>query len=294
MADIRRQAIDLFDAFTHGHGDRRRFMRDMAALAGSAAAAEALIAAIAPAPAAAAMVDPADPRIVTRKGGYAIDGGRRMTGYFAVPREPKRKLGAVMVIHENRGLNAHIEDVARRVALAGFFAVAPDFLSFQGGTPADEDQARTLIGQVDFPTVIGGGVATLQRLRRLRHGNGRAGTIGFCWGGAMVHRVALAAGPALDAGVSYYGPAPDPAEAPKVEAATMLHLAGNDARVNTTALPYAEALRAAGKRVESFVYPGVEHAFNNDSSAERYNAAAARQAWERTTTFLHERLDSPA
>ena len=135
MADLKRQAIDLFDAFTHGHGDRRRFMRDMVALAGSAAAAEALVLAIAPSAATAAQVDPADPRLATRKGGYRLPDGRSMTGYFAAPRAPGRKLGAVMVIHENRGLQPHIEDVARRVALAGFFAVAPDFLSFQGGTP---------------------------------------------------------------------------------------------------------------------------------------------------------------
>ncbi|TKW75529.1 MAG: dienelactone hydrolase family protein, partial [Staphylococcus hominis] len=202
MSDLRRQAIDLFDAFTHGHGDRRRFMRDLAAVAGSVAAAEALAAAIAPSPAAAAVVDPADARLVTRRGSYAIDGGRQMTGYFAVPREPGRKLAAVMVIHENRGLNAHIEDVTRRVALEGFFAVAPDFLSFQGGTPADADAARNLIGQVDYPAVVSAGVATLRRLKRLRTGNGRTGTIGFCWGGAMVHRVAASAGDALDAAVS--------------------------------------------------------------------------------------------
>lgn len=294
MTDLRRQAIALFDAFTHEHGDRRRFMRDLAAIAGSVAAAEMLAAAIAPSPAAAAAVDPADARLVTRKGEYAVDGGRRMTGYFAVPRAPARKLGAVMVIHENRGLNAHVEDVARRLALAGFFAVAPDFLSFQGGTPADADQARALIGQIDYPGVVAAGVATLGRLRRLRQGTGRVGAIGFCWGGAMVHRVAVAAGEALDAGVSYYGPAPDPAEAAKVQAATMIHLAGNDARVNATGVPWAEALRAAGKPVESFVYPGVEHAFNNDTAAERYNAAAAATAWERTLAFLHARLDNPA
>lgn len=291
MSDLKRQAIDLFDAFTHGHGDRRRFMRDLAAVAGSMAAAEALVATIAPSPAAATVINPDDKRLVTRRGGYAIDGGRQMTGYFAAPRDPKRKLGAVMVIHENRGLNAHIEDVARRVALAGFFVVAPDFLSFQGGTPADGDAARTLIGQVDYPAVVSAGVATLGRLKRLRNGDGKAGTIGFCWGGAMVHRVAASAGDALDAAVSYYGPAPDPAEAPKVQAAVMMHLAGNDARVNATGVPYAEALRSAGKTVQSFIYPGVEHAFNNDTAGERYNPAAAAQAWDRTVAFLHERLD---
>ena len=291
MTDLRRQAIHLHDDFTHVHGDRRRFMREMIGLAGSAAAAELLIAGIAASPAAAAIIDPADTRLVTRKGGYTLGDGRRMTGYFAVPRARQGKLGAVMVIHENRGLTPHIEDVARRLALAGFFVVAPDFLSFQGGTPANEDQARTLIGQVDYPAMVSAGVGTLARLKRLRNGTGKAGTVGFCWGGAMVDRLAVAGGAGLDAAVSYYGPAPDPAEAVKVHAPMLLHYAGNDARVNGTGVPWAAALKEAGKRVESHVYPGVDHAFNNDTSAERYNAETAKLAWDRTTGFFHQHLD---
>ena len=291
MTDLRDRAIELYDAFTHEHRDRRTLLRQMTALAGSVAAAEALIGGIAASPAAAALSDPADARLLTRKGGYGIGGGAQLTGYFAAPRRPGRKLGAVIVIHENRGLTPHIEDVARRLALAGFFVVAPDFLTPQGGTPTDEDRARELIGALDYDATIAGAVATVRRLAALKGCTGKVGVIGFCWGGALVNRVALAGGPPLAAAVSYYGPAPAPSEAGKLGVPIMLHFAGKDARVAATGEPWAAALKAAGKPVQAFTYPGVDHAFNNDTSAERYDKAAADLAWERTTRFLHERLD---
>ncbi len=195
-----------------------------------------------------------------------------------------------MVIHENRGLNPHTEDVARRLALAGYFAVAPDFLSDQGGTPANEDQAREMIGKVDYDKIIGAGFATLGRLKGLTNGNGKAGMVGFCWGGAMVHQVALAAGAGADAAVSYYGPAPAAEAVTRLRVPLMIHLAGNDARVNATGEPYAAAAKAAGKDVTLHVYPGVEHAFNNDTSAERYNKAAADLSWNRTLAFFKKHL----
>lgn len=291
---LRDRAIGLYDAFTHEHRDRRTLLRQMTALVGSVAAAEALIGGIAASPAAAALTDPGDARLVTRKGSYGIGGGAQMTGYFAAPRNPGRAVGAVMVIHENRGLQPHIEDVARRVALAGFFAVAPDFLSAQGGTPADENAARDLIGTADMDAVLASAVATVGRLAKLSHGTGKVGTVGFCWGGALVDRVALAAGPGLAAAVSYYGPAPDPAEAPKLHVPLMLHYAGKDARVAQTGVPWVAALKAAGKPVEAFDYPGVDHAFNNDTSAERYDKVAADLAWGRTIDFFHRHLDARA
>ncbi len=291
---LRDRAIGLYDAFTHEHRDRRTLLRQMTALVGSVAAAEALIGGIAASPAAAALTDPGDARLVTRKGSYGIGGGAQLAGYFAAPRNPGRAIGAVMVIHENRGLQPHIEDVARRVALAGFFAVAPDFLSAQGGTPADENAARDLIGTADMDAVLAAAVATVGRLARLSHGTGKVGTVGFCWGGALVDRVALAAGPGLAAAVSYYGPAPDPAEAPKLHVPLMLHYAGKDARVAQTGVPWVAALKAAGKPVEAFDYPGVDHAFNNDTSAERYDKAVADLAWGRTIDFFHRHLDARA
>lgn len=283
---IREQAIALYDRYTHEGRDRRAFMTELTALAGGAAAANALLMAIAADPAAATIVPADDKRLIVRKGPYDIGTGGKMTGYFAKPATAKAKLPGVMVIHENRGLNAHIEDVARRLALAGFFVVAPDFLSSSGGTPADEDKAREMIGKVDYKQVIGQGVATIVRLKTLENTNGKAGTVGFCWGGAMVNQVALAAGKQLDAGVSYYGPAPAPDEAARIQSPLLLHYAGNDGRVNATGAPWTEALKKAGKRVESFTYPGVEHAFNNDTSSARYNKAAADLAWDRTLAFF--------
>lgn len=291
MTDLRERAVALYDAFTHEHRDRRAFMREMVALTGSAVAAEALVAAIAASPAAAQQVQPDDPRLrtATREG---VEAGKPAAAYFAAPRETGgRKLGTVLVIHENRGLTEHIRDVARRVALSGFRAVALDLLAPQGGTPADEDRAREMIASIDVDLALRQAVATIDRAARQRGGSGKVGAVGFCWGGAFVNRLAIAAGPALSAGVAYYGPAPAPAEAKKVQTPLLLHYAGKDQRVNATGLPWAKALEAAGKQVEAHVYPDVDHAFNNDTSAERFNPAAAKLAWERTTRFLHARID---
>jgi carboxymethylenebutenolidase len=290
MTDLRDHAIRLYDAYTHEHLDRRRLLREMTALAGSLAAAEALIGGIGASPAAAQIVPADDPRLLIARD-TDERAGKPLTVYSARPRDAKANRGVVLVIHENRGLNAHIQDVARRIALEGFVAAAPDFLSAQGGTPADPDQARTMIGQADYDLLLNQAVALLDSAAATGGRRRRAGAIGFCWGRAFVNRLAVAAGPKLAAAVSYYGPAPAPAEAAKVQAAMMVHLAGNDARVNATGLPWIEALRAAGRRVEGHVYPGVEHAFNNDTSAERYDKAAADLAWSRTIAFLRRELD---
>jgi carboxymethylenebutenolidase len=292
--DLRQRAIDLYDAYTHDHRDRRTLLKQMAALAGSVGAAEALIAAIAASPAAASVTKPDDPRLRIDRLPWPLNGSRRLDVYTAEPVAGlARYRAAVIVIHENRGLNAHIEDVARRIALAGFFAVAPDLLTDQGGTPDDEDKARDMIGRADLGALTADIVALAERLR-MREGNGKVGVVGFCWGGAMVNRVAIAAGPVLSAAVSYYGPAPDPSEAAKVEVPLLLHYAGLDTRVAATAEPWVAALKAAGKDVTAYTYPGVNHAFNNDTSVERYDAEAAKLAWGRTVDFLHEHLDAGA
>jgi len=285
--ELRQQAIELYDRFTHEGMDRREFFARMTVLAGSAAAASGLIAAIAASPAVAAIVPPNDPRLVISKG--SLSGKSGLSGYVAA-RKGTRRTGVVMVVHENRGLNAHIEDVARRLALAGFYAVAPDFLSPLGGTPADEDKARDMIGKLDLAAAVNSAIVLGGEQERRRRSNGKWGIVGFCWGGAFVNRTAVAAGDRLDAGVSYYGPAPDPAEASKVRAPLMIHLAGLDERVNATARPWIAALRKAGKSVTDFTYEGANHAFNNDTSAERYNKAAADLAWRRTIGFLHRHL----
>ena len=286
-SDQRQQAIELYDRFTHDGMDRRDFFARMTMIAGSAAAASSLIAAISASPAAATIVPPTDKRLMTRRSRLA--GGNPLKGYVAV-RKGARHPPVVVVIHENRGLNAHIEDVARRVALQGFIAFAPDMLSNVGGTPADEDAARDAIGKLDLSQAVAQAVDLIRRLKNNQGGNGKVGAVGFCWGGAFVNRLAVAAGDELDAGVSYYGPAPSPAEAKRVSAPLTIHLAGLDDRVNKTAWPWITALREAGKPVTYFLYDGVNHAFNNDTSAERYNKAAADLAWKRTLRAFRRTL----
>jgi carboxymethylenebutenolidase len=288
--DLRAAAIALYDRFTHEGMDRRAFMGELTRIAGSAAAANALLLGIAASPAAAAIVPDDDPRIQARDLQWELIPGRKMSGYGAAPRDAEPDLATVIVIHENRGLNEHIRDVARRIALAGFSAVAPDFLSPAGGTPADEDKARTMIGELDLAASVADARAFAQWLGSTAGGARKVGAVGFCWGGAMVNRLAVAAGPALSAGVSFYGPAPDPTEAAKVTAPLLIHLAGLDTRVNATALPWAEALKAAGKPVTLVVHPDVNHAFHNDTSAERYNKSASDAAWNATTAFFRTHL----
>jgi carboxymethylenebutenolidase len=279
----RQRAITLYDRFTHEGMERRAFMAEMVKLAGSVAAAELLIAGISASPAAAAIVAPDDKRLTTRT--QQLAGGYQ--AYVAEPRSRSLK-PTVLVIHENRGLNDHIRDVARRVALEGFRAVAPDMLSPSGGTPANEDAARDAIGKLDVGKSVNDAVAFLNELKSSSRGH-KIGAVGFCWGGAFVNRLAVAAD-GLDAAVPYYGPAPDPSEAPKVHAAMLIHDAGLDDRVNRTSFPWVEALRANQKTVRFFLYDGVNHAFNNDTSAERYNAAAAALAWKRTVGFFRAHL----
>jgi carboxymethylenebutenolidase len=283
-ADIRQRAINLYDRFTHEGMERRAFMAEMVKLAGSVASAELLIAGIAASPAAAAVVAPDDKRLTTRT--QTLAGGYK--AYVAEPRTRSLK-PTVLVIHENRGLNDHIRDVARRLAIANFRAVAPDMLSPSGGTPANEDAARTAIGKLDLGKSVSDAVAMVTELRKSSRG-GKVGAVGFCWGGGFVNRLAVAAGDKLDAAVPYYGPAPAPSEAAKVQAAMLIHDAGLDDRVNATSFPWVEALRAGGKRVKFYLYDGVNHAFNNDTSAERYNKQAADLAWKRTLAFFRRQL----
>jgi carboxymethylenebutenolidase len=266
--------------------DRRVFMTRMTAIAGSTVAAEALVAAIAASPAAAAIVPVDDRRLTMRTMRFADLAG--YTAYVAEPRTRSLK-PSVVVIHENRGLTEHIRDVARRVALAGYRAVAVDFLSPGGGTPDNEDSARDAIGKLDLAKSSADAVTMLRELAKSSRG-GKVGAVGFCWGGAFVNRLSVAAGSELDAGVVYYGPAPDPAEATKVVTPLLIHHAGLDERVARTLFPWVDALRAADRKVSYHGYDAVNHAFNNDTSTERYNKEAADLAWERTLRFFKRHL----
>jgi carboxymethylenebutenolidase len=287
--ETRRKAIALYDRFTHEGMDRRDFMAAMTRIAGGAAAVSALLGSVAANAAARPRIAEDDPRIVTETI-KTVAGGRPRTYYLAEPKAVaagSRRAPAIIVIHENRGLNPHIMDVTRRFAVAGYRAYAPDFLAPVGGTPADEDKARDLIGNLDLAAATADAAAFV----REQDGSGRrVGMIGFCWGGAMVHRAALSAGDALAAGVSFYGPAPDPAEATKLKSPLLVILAGRDERVNKSALPYVAAAQAAKKPVAAITYPDVDHAFHNDTSAARYNGRTAQLAWAEALNFFARTL----
>ena len=289
MTDIREAVIALYDRFTHERMDRRVFMAELTRIAGGAAAASLALSSVA-AGAAEPVIPPDDPRIRTQPLEWEVAPDRVYTGYNAAPVGAAANLPVVLVIHENRGLNDHIRDVTRRIALAGYSGVAPDFLSPAGGTPADEDQARTMIGALDMARTVADGAAMIRWLASSEGGSRKVGAVGFCWGGGMVNRLAVAAGSALSAAVPFYGPAPDPAEAVRVQSPMLIILAGRDDRVNATAGPWTEALRAAGKDANAITYPDVDHAFHNDTSAARYNRAAAEAAWAAALAFFERHL----
>jgi carboxymethylenebutenolidase len=285
---MRQEYIDLYDAYTHEHLDRRRFMRRMAELAGGTAAAAAIIEAIEANYAQAAMIAPNDERLVIERVAYPGAGGD-VQAYLVRPAEGAGTLPAIMVIHENRGLNPHIEDVARRAALAGFVAVAPDFLSPLGGTPDDPDAARDMIGKLDAAQTTENALATVAYLEGHPQSTGKVGVVGFCWGGALTNQTAVHA-PSLGAAVAFYGRQPTAEEAAQIKAPIMLHYAGLDERINAGIEDYETALKAAGVDYTLYVYDGVNHAFHNDTSAERYDKAAADLAWSRTIDFFREKL----
>jgi carboxymethylenebutenolidase len=282
--------IDLYDRYTHSDMSRRNFLDRLAKLAGGSALALALLPVLENDYAFAQTVPEKDKRLKTEYIDYQGSSGK-MRGYLARPAAAKGKLPAVVVIHENRGLNAHIEDVARRVALAGFIALAPDALSPLGGTPADMDKARESIGKLDRATTIKDFVAAIDYLKRYKRSNGNVGCVGFCWGGSMANQLAVNS-PDLKAAVAYYGGQPGAADVPRIKAALLLHYAGLDERINGGIPAYEKALKASGVDFSLYVYEGVNHAFNNDTNAARYNAEAAALAWQRTIDFLRQHLAS--
>ncbi len=280
--------VALYDEYTHAPLPRRTFLERLATLAGGTAAAYALLPMLENDYARAAIVAPGDARLAIERVPIRLPGGE-MRAYVAVPRAGPSKRAGVIVIHENRGLNAHIEDVARRVALAGFTAVGADMLHAQGGTPSDEDRAREMIGKVDRGAAVADLAALVDWLRARPDANGRVGAIGFCWGGGMVNALAVAA-PSLDAAVPFYGQVPAAGDVAKIRAKLLLHYAGNDPRINAGILGYEAALRAAGVAYTLHVYEGAEHAFHNDTAGARYDEAAAKLAWTRTIAFLQAAL----
>jgi carboxymethylenebutenolidase len=285
---MRQEIIDLYDDYTHERIGRRVFMDRLAVLAGGTAAASAVLPLLKNNYAKAAIVAPDDSRITAEEVTFPGAGGD-MTGYLVRPADASGALPGVVVIHENRGLNPHIEDVARRVALEGFVALAPDFLSPLGGTPEDEDRAREMIGQLDRPQTVQNAVAAVAFLKDQDGTTDKIGVIGFCWGGGMTNQVAVHSAD-VAAAVPYYGSQPASEDVAKIEAPLLLQYAGVDERINAGIPAYEEALQAAEVDYTLHIYEGANHAFNNDTNEARYNKEAADLAWSRTIEFLKEHL----
>jgi carboxymethylenebutenolidase len=282
---MRQEIIQLYEEYTHERLGRRVFMDRLTRLAGGTAAAAALLPVLENNYAKAAIVAADDDRLVTEK----VTFGDQMAGYLVRPADAAGPLAGVVVIHENRGLNPHIEDLARRVALEGFVALAPDFLAPAGGTPGDEDQAREMMRALDRAATVQNGVDAIAYLQGLDATNDKVGVIGFCWGGSMANQMAVHS-PVLAAAVPYYGSQPAAEDVANINAALLLQYAGLDDRVNAGIADYEAALKEAGVDYTVHIYEGANHAFNNDTNEARYNQEAAQQAWTRTIAFLHEQL----
>jgi carboxymethylenebutenolidase len=284
---VSQDIINLFDRFTHGGMDRRTFMQRLTLLAGGTAAASALLSVLENNYAHAEIVAADDSRLKAEDTSYPGPDGD-INGYFVRPVEAAKR-GSVIVIHENRGLNPHIRDVARRVALEGYNALAVDMLSRDGGTPEDADKARDMIGALDPELNAQRLAAAVPFLAAHPEGNGKVGAVGFCWGGGIVNELAVRS-PELNAGVAYYGRQVDAARVAAIKAPLLLQYAENDERINAGIADYEAALKANGKTYELFMYPGAQHAFNNDTNEARYNKEAAELAWGRTIEFFKKNL----
>jgi len=285
---ITHEMIRLYDEYTHLTLDRRGFLDKLIKAAGSTAAAAAILPLIENNYAQAAMIAPDDPSLKIEKITFPGASGDMM-GYLAMPADASGRLPAVLVIHENRGLNPHIEDVTRRVAAEGFLALGVDFLSPSGGTPADEDVARDMIGKLDAGQTVENAVAAVSFLKSRPASNGKVGAVGFCWGGEFVNQVAVHSADIV-AAVPFYGVVPDAADVPKIKAKVLAHYAGLDQRINAGIPAFEAALKAAGVDYRMHVYEGANHAFNNDTNAARYDKEAADLAWSRTIAFFKENL----
>jgi carboxymethylenebutenolidase len=277
--------INLYDEYTHAPLKREEFLRKLALLTGSMAAALGVLPLIEVNYAHAATVSEQD--LFTEEITYDGVNGK-MSGYIARPKA-NRTYGGVMVIHENRGLNPHIRDVTRRMAQAGFLALAPDALAPFGGTPSNEDSARAAFSKIQASENLQNFLLGFDYMKKRKDCSGKLGCVGFCWGGAMGNQMAVNY-PDLKAAVAYYGRQAAAADVPKIKAAVQLHYAGLDERVNAGIAEYETALKSAGTKYELYIYDGVNHAFNNDTAPTRYNADAAKLAWERTLEFFRKNL----
>lgn len=287
--DFHPEVLKLFDKFVHGLIPRREFLKSASKYAVAGLTAEGLLNALNPRFAEAQQVKPSDARI---KGTYvdypSPQGNGSLRGYLVQPVQAKGKLPVVLVVHENRGLNPHIEDIARRLALDNFIAFAPDGLFPLGGYPGDEDKARELFPKLDQGKAREDFVAAVGHLKKLPEGNGKVGVVGFCYGGSVANILATRI-PDLGAAVPFYGAQPNAEDAAKIKAPLLIHYAGEDTRINAGWPKYEEALKTAGVKYEAHIYPGVQHGFNNDTTP-RFDEAAAKLAWQRTVAFFNTHL----
>ena len=287
--DFDQELLILFDAYVHGAIDRRGFLDKAAKYAVGGVTAAMLLDQLSPKFLEAQVIKPEDPRIKVQRVEYqSPKGSGKMAGYLAQPAKATGKLPAVLVIHENRGLNPHIEDIARRLATDNFVAFAPDALFPLGGYPGDEDKAREAFQKLDQAKTREDFIAAADWLKSRPETSGKLGAVGFCYGGGMVNFLATRV-PDLAAGVAFYGSAPTLEDVPKIKAAMLIQSAEVDERINASWPDYEKALKAANVKYERYQYPGTQHGFNNDTTP-RYDAAAAKQAWERTVAFLNAHL----
>ncbi len=288
--DFDQELLILFDAYVHGNLDRRGFLDRAQKFAKAGVTAAGLLAALSPNFAAGQQVKQDDPRLKIERVSYpSPQGTGNVSGYLVRPADAaSRKLPAVLVVHENRGLNPHIEDIARRLALDGFMAFAPDALTVSGGYPGDEDKAREAFGKLDQAKAQQDFLAAAKWLDARADSSGKLGVVGFCYGGGIAHMLAVQM-PELDASVPFYGNTPAPADAVKVKAPLLVHLAAVDERINAAWPAYEAALKAAGAKATVHQYPGTQHGFNNDTTP-RFDAAAGKLAWDRTIAFFKTTL----
>jgi carboxymethylenebutenolidase len=287
--DVKQEVFDLYDDYAHDRLDRRSFVQKLSLFAVGGLTVPALMSFLMPDYKGNVQIKPDDPRLKSEYINYASPkGGGTIKGLLSKPKDAKKKLGGIIVVHENRGLNPYIEDVARRAALAGFVSLAPDALTPLGGYPGNDDEGRTMQSKRNKAEMEEDFIAAYEYLKKHKDCNGKVGVVGFCYGGGIANMMAVRV-PDLAAAVPFYGSQPTAAEVPQIKAPLMLHYASLDTRITAGWPAYEAALKENGKKYQGFIYENVNHGFHNDTTP-RYDKAAAELAWKRTIDFFGENL----